>query len=132
MCSDPELETFADSVVTSWGTVSYGVDQLAAQIEALYRYRLRFPPAWPQHRREAFITTHADAAATQLATLLDDLIDAALDEYGRENRCLPDAATARHLIHNAQRAALMDIGSNTPDDLLAHIAHDASTHAGTL
>lgn len=131
MHTDTQLENFADNVVTSWGSIGYGVDDLAAQLEALYRNRLPFPPTWPAHRREAFITTHADAAARELATRLDDLIDTVIDDYGREHWRLPDTATARHLISTAQRAALLDSWTNTRSALLAHVAHHTSTHPGT-
>lgn len=104
---DHGFDTFAQGVITSWATHDFGLEQLVAGIKALYTARLEFPAAWPQHRRDAFLNTHADAAATQLATLLDDLTDTAVERYGRENYCLPDAATLTELV-KAARSDVLD------------------------
>jgi hypothetical protein len=130
MNSDPEFENFAKDAITSWAELGYSFDQLAADIEALYRARLEFPPAWPQHRREAFITARADEAATELATLFDDLATTVVDRYGRENYCLPDAEAASELITAARWAALVDVELSATYDLPEQIAEAAAADPG--
>jgi hypothetical protein len=130
MDMDPEFEKLAEGAITSWGRPDYGFDQLAAGIEALYGARLEFPPTWPQHRREAFITARADAAATELGTVLDDLADTVVDRYGRENYRLPDAETASELITAARWAALVDVELSATYDLPEQIADAAAADPG--
>lgn len=126
MDSDPQFEKFTEDAITSWGGPGYGFDQLAAGIEALYRARLKFPPAWPPHRRAAFVTAHAHTAATEVGTLFDDLLDTARDDYARDNSCLLDAESASDLIRAARRAALDDVKLSATYDLPEQIAAAAA------
>lgn len=75
------MEQFAERVIASWGDGTCDHD-LVASIETLYRARLRFPPAWPEHRRQDFIARHADLAASELGGLFDDLIDTVINDHG--------------------------------------------------
>lgn len=124
------FDTFTEGVIASWGTPDFGFDELVAGITALYQARLEFPAAWPQHRQDAFLTAHANAAATELATLLDDLTDTVIERYGRDNYCLPDARTLSELITAERSAALDDIELSATYDLPDEVARAAAADPG--
>lgn len=134
--TDTGFDAFAQDVITSWGTIEFGVEKLAAYIKALYTARLDFPAAWPQRRRDAFLNTHADATATELATLLDDLTDTAVERYGRENYCLPDAATLTELVRAARVLVLDDAELNAiytfPNEIASAGAADPGRGAASM
>lgn len=127
---DPAFDALAQSVITSWGTPNVGFDQLATGIQTLYGSQLKFPAAWPQHRRDAFLNAHADAAATELATLLDDLTDTVVERYGREHHRLPDTQTLSELISAARSTALDGVELSATYDLLDEIVSAAADDPG--
>jgi hypothetical protein len=120
MSSGPEFEKFAEEALTSWAD-DYGYAELEAGIEALLRARFAFPPAWPAHRCEAFITEQAYGAAVELGEVFDDVIDTVVDGYGRDYGCLPHCEDAAALITAARRAALdefeLRMRYDLPDDI---------------
>lgn len=67
----------ADCDTARMGT--WDVDQLQAEIAAVYAAHLPIPPWWPAEERTAFIDQHAGAAASSLLTQLDDVGDRAAD-----------------------------------------------------
>lgn len=103
-------EQFAEHVIASWPD---DARDLVTCIETLYRDRLTFPPAWPDHRREAFIASHADLAACELSTLFDDLIDTVTNEYGLQYGVMPHPEEHSQLLHAARRHALDDFRMDT-------------------
>lgn len=58
---------------------TWDVDQLHAEIAAVYAAQLPIPPWWPAEQRTMFIDQHAGAAANSLLTQLDDIADRAAD-----------------------------------------------------
>lgn len=58
---------------------TWDVDQLHAEITAVYTAQLPIPPWWPTEQRTMFIDQHAGAAANSLLTQLDDIADRAAD-----------------------------------------------------
>lgn len=71
---DTPQEAFDASIaeiLAEWGQpLSFSRGQLATAMETLYRAELEFPPTWPEHRRETFITNHADLDVGELSTQL--------------------------------------------------------------
>lgn len=124
------FDTFTEGVIASWGTPDFGFDDLVAGITALYEARLEFPAAWPQHRQYAFVTAHANAAATELAALLDGLTDTVIERYGRENYRLPDAQTLSELIRAERSAALDDVELSASHDLPDEVVRAAAADPG--
>ncbi|TXH19466.1 MAG: hypothetical protein E6R06_24340 [Mycobacterium sp.] len=121
-------ERFAEQVIASWGDGTSD-DDLVASIETLYRARLAFPPSWPEHRRHAFITCHADLAAAELGGLFDDLIDTVINDYGLRYGVMPHSEDAAQLVHAARRDALDDFLMRI-DDLADEIAYAAAEDPG--
>lgn len=105
-----QFDTAIAEVLAHWGQpFSAANDQLRAAIEALYRAELDFPPSWPEHRRQAFITNHADCAAGELATQFDDLIDTVVNEYGLAYGVMPHSEDASDMIQAAREEAVADL-----------------------
>jgi hypothetical protein len=120
---------FAERVITSWGDGT-GDDDLVGAIETLYRARLRFPPSWPEHRCQDFITHHADLAASELGTLFDDLIDTVINDYGLRYGVVPHSEDAAHLVDAARRDALDDFLMRIDDDMAVEISTAAAEDPG--
>lgn len=121
-------ERFAEQVIASWGNGTSD-DDLVASIETLHRARLSFPPSWPQHRRHAFITRHADLAAAELGGLFDDLIDTVINDYGLRYGVMPHSEDRAQLVHAARRDALDDFLMRI-DDLADEIAYAVAEDPG--
>ena len=65
-------------------------------IRDLYRSQLKFPPSWPQERRDEFITSNAEMDTIQLTAKFDDVIDTVIDRYVRGTESSPTMRTPRH------------------------------------
>ncbi|GAB4908093.1 hypothetical protein MAHJHV65_46020 [Mycobacterium avium subsp. hominissuis] len=122
------VEHFAEQVIASWGDATTD-DGLVASIETLYRARLSFPPSWPEHRRQDFITRHADLAASKLGSLFDDLIDTVINDHGLRYGVMPHGEDAAQLVHAARRDALDDFLMRI-DDMADEIAAAAVQDPG--
>ncbi len=127
-----------DSILAEWGQVcSLGATDLTAALETLYRAELEFPPAWPAHRREAFIAHHADLDAGELATELDDLIDTVTNDYGLRYGVLPHHEDAAELIDDARRNAIHShvehrLIYELPDEIGYAVADDPGRGDGSM
>lgn len=86
MNSDPEFEEFADRAVASWGKPDgdYCYSELEADVVALYRSRLSFPPGWTEQQRSEFLAEHACRDASDVGDRFDDLIDTVTERLRRE------------------------------------------------
>lgn len=122
------VERFAEQVIASWGDSTCG-DSLVSSIETLYRARLSFPPSWPDHRRQDFITRHADLAASELGSLFDDLIDTVINDHGLRYGVMPHSEDTAQLVHAARRDALDDFLMRI-DDMADEIAAAAAQDPG--
>ncbi|WP_206430444.1 hypothetical protein [Mycobacterium sp. P7213] len=122
------VEPFAGRVIASWGNGTCD-DDLVASIESLYWERLRFPPSWPKHRRQGFITRHADLAASELSSLFDDLIDTVINDHGLRYGVMPHSEDAAQLVRAARREALDDFLMRI-DDVADEIAYAAAEDPG--
>ncbi|OBI41414.1 hypothetical protein A5707_07575 [Mycobacterium kyorinense] len=123
------MEQFAERVIASWGDGTCD-DDLLASIETLYQARLRFPPSWPEHRRQDFIARHADLAASELGGLFDDLIDTVINDHGLQHGVMPHSEDAAQLVHAARRDALDDFLMRIDDDMVNEIAVAAAQDPG--
>lgn len=130
--SNPEFTTLTDEAVTSWGDGLYGHTELAAGIANLYRIWLanHLPASWPQHRRDTFITNHADQAASELATLFDDLIDTITNDHGLNYGTLPHPDDHAEILETARRDALDDHRDTCYYALLAAIEQERDDDPG--
>ncbi|MBE5472695.1 MULTISPECIES: hypothetical protein [Mycobacteriaceae] len=131
---DTPQEAFDASIaeiLAEWGQpLSFSRGQLATAMEALYRAELEFPPTWPEHRRETFITNHADLDVGELSTQFDDLIESVTNDYGLRYGALPHPDDASDMIRTARLDALNDIlqrrlDYELPNEIEAHSAEDA-------
>lgn len=123
------VEQFAERVIASWGDGT-GDDDLVAAIETLYRVKLRFPPSWPEHRCQDFITRHADLAASELGSLFDDLIDTVNNDHGLQYGVMPHSEDATQLLNVARRDALDDFLMRIDDDMAVEISTAAAGDPG--
>ena len=107
--ADSELEKLADAAVADWPDIAFS-GQFDAGVGDLYRSRLKFPPSWPQERRDEFITSNAEIDTIQLSAKLDDVIDIVIDRYVRGHGVLPHHDDAAALIDAERRAAIHELG----------------------
>jgi hypothetical protein len=129
--ADADVETLANEVLGQWGQPFCNpYPALVEGIETLYRTRLTFPKSWPEERREAFITYHADIDGTELSDRFDDLVDTTIDGYGQRNGVLLHPEDAAVLIDVARRVELSTLlTARLESDLPAAIAQSVAKDA---
>lgn len=107
--ADSELEKLADAALADWPDIAFS-GQFDAGVRDLYRSRLKFPPSWPQERRDEFITSNAEIDTIQLSAKLDDVIDIVVDRYVRGHGVMPHHDDAAALIDAERRVAIHELG----------------------
>ena len=118
-------------ILAEWGQpLSFSRGRLATAMETLYRAELEFPPTWTEHRRETFITNHADLDLGEVGTQFDDLIETVTNDHGLRYGTLPHPDDASEMIRTARLDALNDIleqrlDYELPNEIEAHSAEDA-------
>lgn len=134
MSLDDDLEKLAASVVSDWPEITFS-GQLDAAIQDLYRTHLQFPPSWTPDECEEFIEERADTDARQLTAQFDDVIDTAIDDFGRLNGYPPHHDDASESISAARKKAVYELQScigYLKDELAQLTIHTAVRSAASM